>query len=228
MNESGNPANTNDVANDTSAATGKSSPPSEGWWQASDGRWYPPEPTPEPPSTASASASASTVSDADSTPASQRRSLWGRFRGLPTGIQVAAWIVAAVVVIAAIAAPLSSSTNTAGNDTASEFNTPTSTAKTTTKAAPTTTTTTIPPPTALSGSGDEVVDIDLTPYVGAVAVIHNSGSSNFTVSAIGAGNEQLDLLVNEIGPYQGTVLLPREPVVIVVTADGNWTLDVTA
>lgn len=71
------------------------------------------------------------------------------------------------------------------------------------------------------GSGDSIVIVDgvadgLTP----ITLTHD-GESNFTVWSWG---ENVDLIVNEIGRYDGTTLLPNGSLVLQVTADGNWTL----
>lgn len=58
-----------------------------GWWRASDGRWYPPQPSQRPP-TKSRSARA-----------------WTRFRSWPTWVQVVLAVGVAIVGIAAIASP---------------------------------------------------------------------------------------------------------------------------
>jgi hypothetical protein len=51
--------------------------------------------------------------------------------------------------------------------------------------------------------------------------ITHDGGSNFVVRA---WTDRRDLLVNEIGPYDGTVRSPTGTVVFEVNADGAWTL----
>ena len=58
---------------------------------------------------------------------------------------------------------------------------------------------------------------------GKLAATHD-GSSNFTVTEETNKALQFGLLINEIGTYSGTVPLSSGPSVIVVGADGNWTL----
>lgn len=70
-----------------------------------------------------------------------------------------------------------------------------------------------------TGRGADVV---LVEGLGDRARMTHNGSSNFAVHAYGSGR---DLLVNEIGPYEGTVRVPAGTVVLVVEADGDWTVD---
>ena len=58
---------------------------------------------------------------------------------------------------------------------------------------------------------------------GKLAATHD-GSSNFTVTEETNKALHFGLLINEIGTYSGTVPLSSGPSVIVVGADGNWTL----
>jgi hypothetical protein len=66
------------------------------WWQASDGKWYPPSATP----------GGSYVPPTNPTPpvAPQGRGPWRRFRGLPTVLQVLCWAVAGFLLLGAIGA----------------------------------------------------------------------------------------------------------------------------
>lgn len=72
-----------------------------------------------------------------------------------------------------------------------------------------------------SGAGDGV--FLYSGKAGKLAATHD-GSRNFTVSEETSEAFHDGLLVNEIGPYSGTVPLSSGPSVIVVGADGNWTL----
>lgn len=75
---------------------------------------------------------------------------------------------------------------------------------------PTNTSTTAPTetpasePITLSGSGDDIVDF--VKWEGAaIGIFTNSGSSNFIVKSFDQAGEYVDLLINTIGSYQGTV-----------------------
>lgn len=116
---------------------------------------------------------------------------------------------------------------------------PDSTAPATTAPAPTPTQTpvaTTPPvpepdpnlfePRTVTGSGASVVPVPAGSTAGIIAASH-AGSSNFALWAMDSSNNQLDLLVNEIGPYAGTVPWGfRDDSVanVQVEADGNWSL----
>ena len=70
--------------------------------------------------------------------------------------------------------------------------------------------------------GDSIVIVDgvadgLTP----VTLTHD-GESNFAIWAWGESHP--DLIVNDIGSYDGTTLLPDGSLVLQVGADGNWTI----
>ena len=77
------------------------------------------------------------------------------------------------------------------------------------------------PPLAASGAGDAVFLFDGP--AGKLTATHD-GSANFVLSEETGEAFSMGLLVNEIGPYSGTVPLSGGPSVIIVTADGNWTL----
>src|SRR5437870_1630467 len=66
-------------------------PQGPGWWQASDGQWYPPEKAPwaPPPPPAASAPTGSTA--------------WSRFRAWPTWVQVILWLFAFPVPIAFLA-----------------------------------------------------------------------------------------------------------------------------
>ncbi|MRG59976.1 hypothetical protein GE115_08855 [Agromyces sp. CFH 90414] len=74
-----------------------------------------------------------------------------------------------------------------------------------------------------AGAGDAVMLYDGP--AGALTATHD-GDANFMVSEETAAAFSVGLLVNEIGPYSGTVPLTAGPSVIEVGANGNWTLTV--
>ena len=51
------------------------------------------------------------------------------------------------------------------------------------------------------------------------ATISNTGDSNFSVWFYG---DSTDLLVNEIGPYEGVTRLPTGPAPLEIDATGDW------
>lgn len=73
---------------------------------------------------------------------------------------------------------------------------------------------------SLMGTGDAVVVIPGGLTKATPTAILHTGSSNFIVR--GYGDTSSSGLVNEIGAYQGTKLLPRGLNVLEITADGSW------
>jgi len=115
-------------------------------------------------------------------------------------------------------------TTEAETTTTVEDTTTTTEPETTTTQAETTTTTGLPPVLAEgSGSGDDVVEFSIIDTAAAVTFTHD-GSSTFSVWDLGEGYQQMDLLVNTIGPYTGTRPLQwREATVgFEIAADGDW------
>jgi len=74
--------------------------------------------------------------------------------------------------------------------------------------------------TTIDGTGDEVVSYASK---GGITSMTHDGSSNFIVVAYTTTRTGL---VNEIGPYQGRVLLPTGPGVIEIKGDGHWTISI--
>jgi len=70
-----------------------------------------------------------------------------------------------------------------------------------------------------SGVGDGVYL-----YTGGAAsmAFTHDGAANFAVMEYSDGLMGIDLLVNEIGPYQGTVPFRPGPAVVTIQADGGW------
>jgi len=73
-------------------------------------------------------------------------------------------------------------------------------------------------PTSGVGSG-----VYLYSGLAADLTLSHAGRSNFSVWFYGSGEYNSDLLVNEIGIYNGTVPLGAGPAVIAIDADGAWT-----
>lgn len=85
-----------------------------------------------------------------------------------------------------------------------------------------------PKPIVLTGSGSKVNTITLKQSGPAIVESHHTGSSNFVLQLVGNGHD--DLLVNEIGGYDGTVATTDEAKAgryrLSVEADGSWTVKV--
>lgn len=78
-------------------------------------------------------------------------------------------------------------------------------------------------PGAIKGKGDDVVFFEIDKGSYQISFSHN-GDSNFAVNV-----NKVDLLVNEIGSYEGSQRYSFEEsnvYVFVVTADGDWTINV--
>jgi hypothetical protein len=105
---------------------------------------------------------------------------------------------------------------------------PTDIPKPTSTPKPTYTLTPPPEPVILTGSGDSVVDVDWD-GIGLVHVIY-TGPSNFAIINYDANNERIDLLVNTIGNYEGTLpfdfLEDEDTARFEVTASGNWEIQI--
>lgn len=82
-------------------------------------------------------------------------------------------------------------------------------------------------PIRLTGRGDDVVRLD-KPDVPAIITLTHNGSSNFVVTNYDGGGNRIDLLVNEIGTYNGTRPLDFDAAELTerleIQADGNWTV----
>lgn len=108
-------------------------------------------------------------------------------------------------------------------------NTPRPTATKTRVPTSTSTSTPAPKPILLTGSGDGVVDVDRRSY-GAVARVTHSGRGNFAVWNYGPDGKKIDLLVNTIGVYSGTVPIDfftyEYTTRFEITASGDWTIEI--
>lgn len=78
--------------------------------------------------------------------------------------------------------------------------------------------------TSFSGFGDAVTGI--TSHSGGVwEITHSGNTGNFAVIEYGLNSGYMDLLVNEIGSYSGTVKAESgDNIFFKVSADGNWTI----
>lgn len=85
-------------------------------------------------------------------------------------------------------------------------------------------------PQTQTGTGDNLVALPVGATVAVVTATHD-GQANFAISALDAQNQSTgELLVNTIGPYQGSTVLGSlglaEPTTLQVTADGAWSITV--
>jgi len=84
-------------------------------------------------------------------------------------------------------------------------------------------------PVVLEGSGDDIIDVPVVADLPVVATFTHRGSSNFAVVSYDENGGRLDLLVNTIGTYDGTVPLnfTTPPAELEISADGPWTVTIT-
>lgn len=163
--------------------------------------------------------------------------LWTRFWGLNRWVKGTAILVVVLIVASIIGAATGN-----GSDDDAEVVAPTDVASATSEsdepepaddpaAPPAPTRTPPPPPTStpepepvvLEGFGQFATNPILLPSTVSVATFTHNGSRNFVVKVF-QGSDQ-DLLVNEIGAYQGSrPILGLEPVVLDIDADGAWTV----
>ena len=85
-------------------------------------------------------------------------------------------------------------------------------------------------PIRFSGSGDDLVDIDLDGDPAIIHIVGNAAAGHFAVQAFDAAGNMLDLLVNTTKPYDGVrpldFLDPSDTTRIQVTAVGPWEIEV--
>lgn len=80
-------------------------------------------------------------------------------------------------------------------------------------------------PGSIEGRGDDVVFlIGDTPDL--ATIVGNDSSRHFAVRGYGSGRPRL--LVNTTDAYQGTVSLDADTLILVISAAGDWTIDVTS
>lgn len=83
---------------------------------------------------------------------------------------------------------------------------------------------------SFSGSGDSVVLLGPNSDEGGHTnglvrmKVNNTGPGNFVVRWIVFG-ESVDILINEIGDYEGTVPIRDMASLVIVESEGDWTLD---
>jgi hypothetical protein len=74
---------------------------------------------------------------------------------------------------------------------------------------------------SISGTGDDVVTVNRS----GIATLTHNGSSNFIVwSHQGFDLFDRDLEVNEIGPFNGDVVIDNGTLFLDIVADGNWSV----
>ena len=107
---------------------------------------------------------------------------------------------------------------------------PTRTPRPTDTPAPTLTPTPAPEPIVLTGSGDDIVDVEKWPGPALARITGNSAGAHFAVINYDAQGNQIDLLVNTTDPYSGMrpldLLDSQHTTQFEVKATGDWTIEV--
>ncbi len=84
-----------------------------------------------------------------------------------------------------------------------------------------------PEPVILEGVGQTATDLITPPSSVSIAIFTHTGSSNFVVEVF--GGDSAGLLINEIGPYQGSrPIFGSDSFTLDIDADGAWTLRLEA
>lgn len=80
------------------------------------------------------------------------------------------------------------------------------------------------------GTGDDFIDLSSAKKAGIIVATHE-GDSNFIVESLDAYGNSIDLLVNEIGWYEGEALFgfgwsSKKAKSFEIQADGDWTITI--
>lgn len=82
-------------------------------------------------------------------------------------------------------------------------------------------------PRSYAGSGSAVVKFRVASQGFKRITLTHDGEANFIVHPIDRNGSEGYLLVNEIGRYEGTKVLPKGTRYLSVVADGDWTIKVS-
>ena len=106
---------------------------------------------------------------------------------------------------------------------------PTDTPSPTSTPLPTATSTPPPEPIVLTGSGDSIVDITKAEYPAMLHAKYSSGG-NFIVTNYDGSNNQIDLLINTIGSYEGIIpidfFIGEITARLEIKASGPWEIQI--
>lgn len=81
-------------------------------------------------------------------------------------------------------------------------------------------------PTTITGTGDNVIDVPSAGMPHLMTITHD-GSRNFAVHTVDSAGDDVDLLVNTIGGYSGTVTDYQDfqdVAMLSISADGAWSI----
>ena len=72
----------------------------------------------------------------------------------------------------------------------------------------------------ITGSGDSILLVDS--YGTSAHIVGNQGGAHFSVKSYGSSRD--NLMVNTTDPYDGTVMLKGNPVLLEIDAEGEWSI----
>lgn len=78
-------------------------------------------------------------------------------------------------------------------------------------------------PGTFDGSGDDVINLSGSDP-DLLKIDASQAKSNFVIWGYGNG---MDLLINEIAPYDGVIIAGKDTSILVIEAEGPWTIEVT-
>ena len=73
-----------------------------------------------------------------------------------------------------------------------------------------------------TGSGDDIIDLDVTGYYYVFHITGNAEGNYFAVITYDGYGMYDDLLVNTTDPYSGKVKLGKDTTIVAVKASGDW------
>lgn len=79
-------------------------------------------------------------------------------------------------------------------------------------------------PETFEGDGDNVLWVEGNPS--RATIRGNSGSRHFAVIAYDGNGNRLGAQVNTTDPYSGTVVIPRQTLLLQISAVGTWSIDI--
>lgn len=84
-------------------------------------------------------------------------------------------------------------------------------------------------PVVFEGTGDSIIDVPAEEGIPLVVTFTHDGSRNFAVTSYNTQGDRVNLMVNTIGNYEGTVPYNFEDTVaeLEISADGAWTATIS-
>lgn len=80
-------------------------------------------------------------------------------------------------------------------------------------------------PSTIQGVNDDVIILQGSSSPDLLTASAPAGTGNFAIWSYSQNGR--DLVINEIAPYSGTVALDRTTILLVIVAEGQWTIEIT-